>query len=89
MPIRRQRYRTYDLVRIAADLGPEMAHFSKDQDAIVLEFDQDAGYSLYLRHSGFAAWYEEDQLTLVRSNQPKVYERWRKELGDEDDYDDL
>lgn len=74
-----QKFQPGMLVRIAADLGPDMDHFEKDCYAVV-EFtykqrfgnmtkDAVKSYSLTVRDAdgdwSSSAWYHEDQLTLV------------------------
>ena len=72
-----QKFHRGDLVRIAKDLGAEMAHFESDQDALVIgsyadRYPDMAGerehhiYTLLFTESGGeCSWYYEDQLTLI------------------------
>jgi len=78
-----QKFHRGDLVRIAADLGPSMAHFEADRDAIVLYSYQDRyggsntdSYSLWVEGRGPVSWYYEDQLTLIRRDAVDLLAQW-------------
>jgi hypothetical protein len=81
----KQKYQKYDLVRVAKDLGKSMRHFTADCDAIVLgTYKQLCGgtdvnnYSLYIKDEGETSWYYESQLTLIKTNQPKILAMWKE-----------
>ena len=75
----------YDHVQIVKDLGDDMSHFISDIDAIVIESDfihSDVNvytnvYSLYVNGYGEAAWYDEDQLTLIDKNGKTILKEWK------------
>lgn len=78
-----QRFHRGDLVRVADDLGPAMAHFpGVGEQAIVLDEHYDPStkfrdiYSLYLQNSGSSAWWDADQLTLIESNRLDLLALW-------------
>lgn len=87
---KKQKFHRYDLVRIAKNLSKDnMSHFTSDRNAIVLgsyadEFPHWSGldshkeYDLYVEGEGETAWYLEKQLTLIKKNQQKLLEKWRK-----------
>jgi hypothetical protein len=77
---RKKRFNTYDLVRVAKDLGVSMKHFTSDCNAIVLKCNNSGNrYSIYIEGQGDTSWYEEDQLTLIASNQEDLLSKWRLE----------
>lgn len=74
-----QKFERGDLVRVAKDLGPSMAHFTADCDAVVLgsyadqygggqEWKSDSYGLLLLEENGrpyrSSSWYKEGQLTM-------------------------
>lgn len=68
-----QKFHYGDLVQVAKDLGPSMAHFTSDCRAIVIAsyHDKYGGsctdhqYTLFLEGRGESSWYYEEQLTLL------------------------
>lgn len=77
-----------DHVRIADNLGFDMSHFTKGCEALVLYSYFDAfgsgsktSYAVLLRGRGFAAWYEEDQMTLIAKSQHDLMAQWESELA--------
>ena len=88
-----QKFQKYDLVRVAKDLGPHMPHFIADVDAIVTGSYSDRfggsrtgepTYTLYLKEGGQCSWYKENQLTLIKTNQPDLLAAWEKEKEEDD-----
>lgn len=72
----KQKFKRGDRVMIVLTLEPYMSHFPSGVEAIVLgsyrdEFGgpdiEDTAYSLNIKGHGFVAWYNEDQLTLVKA----------------------
>lgn len=73
----KQKFQRGDLVKVADDLGVGMDHFEKGCYAVVLySYADEYGahddvdtkmYALELHKHGYSAWYEEWQLTLVKS----------------------
>lgn len=76
-----QKFQRGDRVRIAKDLGPDMAHFTSGVEATVVgsyrdeypqfsdpddEEDGTSSYTLRLPKEGEVSWYEEHQLTLIK-----------------------
>lgn len=85
-----QKFKKYDLVRIADDLGPCMSHFTSGCDAIIIAsyFDEYGGedsdhhYTLYLPlvngvGGGTSAWYYEEQLTLISHDRKDLFYEWK------------
>ena len=78
-----------DLVHIKEDLGPMMNHFTKGEDAVVIEPYRDGRgkmkpnmYALYIKKKGFSAWYPREVLVLKEKNVGDVQWRVRaKKLG--------
>lgn len=70
-----QQFHRGDIVHIAKNLGPSMAHFDSDKDAIVIGSyaDQYGGHCdtpeytlMFLEDGNECSWYYESQLTLIR-----------------------
>lgn len=65
------KFRHGDRVKIADDLGPHMSHFPSGCEATVIHLEwkhygnKPADYGLYIKGHGDAAWYHEQQLTLI------------------------
>lgn len=77
-----QKFKRGDVVRIADDLGPMMAHFEKGQTAIVMgSYDDQYGggnsrdYTLMLEDCSRVSWYHEDQLTFIRHDPEEIARR--------------
>ena len=90
LKIETQKYHYGDIVKVAADLGPSMAHFRAGVEAIVLYSYRDHyggsdprnlhDYGLLFTDDGHeSSWYHEDQLTLVRHGDFTDIERVRAE----------
>lgn len=95
--LRKQKFRRGDLVKIADDLGPSMAHFEKGCTAIVLGsyadlysamsrggYGQDRYCLLVIsprRGVYSCSWYDEDQLALIVKDFVKVLEKELTEEG--------
>jgi hypothetical protein len=86
-----QKYRKYDHVRVAADLGPYMSHFQSGCEAIVIASykDQFGGtpsdrhqYTIHIKGSGEVSWYNEAQLELIGHN-PQLLKQWEDEAAKE------
>jgi hypothetical protein len=81
-----QKFHNGDLVHVTKDLGPHMAHFTSDIDAVVIGSyaDQFGGnnrksYTLHLKGRGQSSWYEEHQLSLIERNRLDILEQWEAE----------
>lgn len=85
-----QKFKKYDLVRVAKNLGLLMDHFEADVDAIVIGSyaDQYGGnntrdYTLYIHDYGRVSWYCEHQLTLIKHDQKALLDQWENEKESE------
>ena len=84
-----QQFHKGDLVHVAKDLGPSMAHFTADIDAIVIGSyaDQYGGssahchstYTLFLKGHGQSSWYDASQLTLLERDRLDLLEQWERD----------
>lgn len=81
--LKKQKFRRGDLVRVAKDLGPMMAHFQSDCNAIVIASyaekyggDDTHQYTIFVEGSGETSWYYEHQLTFIR-HAPDLLEIWK------------
>jgi len=86
----KQKFHKGDLVRIAKDLGPTMNHFDADCEAIIVYSFAEKygggntkGYCLCIKNRGKVSWYNEHQLTLIKSNQINLLVQWEKEIEEE------
>jgi len=74
------KFKKYDHVRIAKDLGPTMDHFTKGCNAIVVEVGtKDSwgeSYGLHIEGKGYSAWYHDHQLTLIAHNRKGLLKKW-------------
>ena len=92
----KQKFKHGDLVQVADDLGPTMAHFDKGCRAIVIGSYADkyggnnrTSYTLFIEGGGETSWYEEGQLTLL-GHAPELLETWKEHAeAKERDYADL
>ena len=80
----KQKFHMGDLVQVAEDLGPSMAHFTSGCRAVVMgSYDDKFGggdtdsYTLFLEGSGECSWYHECQLTLIESNRCDLLREWK------------
>lgn len=70
-----QKFKRGDVVRIAKDLGPHMAHFENDRDAVIIGSyrDQYGGdnidsWTVMFCDTGYrVSWYETQQLTFIKN----------------------
>ncbi len=83
-----QKFNKGDHVMIAKDLGYSMSHFTCDCEAIVLYSyveryggNNTDSYALHIKGKGHTAWYEENQLTLIKANQFGLIRQWENENG--------
>lgn len=81
----KQKFHRGDLVHIAKDLGPSMAHFESDLDAIVIGSYRDLyggddvkSYSVMFPDGSTCSWYHEHQLTFLRHVGEAGIERGKK-----------
>ena len=82
-----QKFHTGDLVKIVDDLGPRMNHFQSGVEGIILGSYKDLyggsnvdSYSLYIEGRGNAAWYYENQLTLIEKHRTDLLEQWKRDM---------
>ena len=87
-----QKFKRYDLVKIAEDLGPSMSHFQSGCEAIVIGSYADEyggndteNYTLHIKGRGEVSWYWEWQLTLIKRNQREILELWENEEKKEEE----
>jgi len=81
--MKKQKFKRGDVVHIAKDLGPSMAHFENDLEAVVMGSyrDQYGGdnakdYTLmFCRDGNEVSWYGETQLTFLRHGGEAEIER--------------
>lgn len=85
-----QKFNNGDYVRVAKDLGPCMAHFQNDCDAIIIGSyaDQYGGknrdsFTIFIKGSGKISWYYGSQLALIESNRKDLLAAWQEESDDE------
>ncbi len=73
------KFKKYDHVKVAKNLGPSMSHFTAGCNAIVIECSTSCNgnhYGLHLERDGECWWYEEDQLTLIAHNRKGLIKKW-------------
>ena len=85
-----QKFKKGDHVMIAKDLGSSMSHFTNNTEAIVIySYDDEYGggntkdYGIYIKGKGQAAWYREEQLTLIEKNRIDLLKKWESEADAE------
>ena len=73
-------FRLADLVQIADEMPPWMAHFPKGERGVVVERRQSQPgyitYALQMERSGWHAWYPEGLLTLIAHDQSALLDMW-------------
>lgn len=76
-------FRMADLVQVADEMPPWMAHFPKGERGVVMERRQSQPgyitYELYLEKSGPVSWFPEGLLTFIAHDQSALMEEW--EIG--------
>lgn len=83
-----QKFFSGNHVRIADNLGPGREHFLAGKEAIVLlcryfssgQVEGQYSYCLFIKDHGFAAWYNEEDLTLIGKEGSALLEQWAHEL---------
>ncbi len=83
-----QKFYEGDLVKVADDLGYSMDHFTKGCAAIIVhstlhtkhlssdETEEHHEYGIMFENGSTSAWYEENQLTLIKERQTDLYNKW-------------
>lgn len=86
---RLEKFRHGDVVQIAKNLRPSMAHFTSGVRGIVIGSyrDQYGGsgdyaikdYTIFVEGQGETSWYSEDQLTFIEHN-PSLLDTWEDQI---------
>lgn len=87
-----QKFHKGDHVLIAKNLGSCMSHFTSGCEAIVMGSYEDKfggrcyrderpiAYALMIPNQGETAWYNENQLTLIKRNRQDLIKLWNDEI---------
>jgi hypothetical protein len=87
-----QKFNKGDYVQVAKDLGPSMAHFASDCEAIVIGSYADkygggntSSYTIHIKDRGEISWYYESQLELITPDKLDLLEEWEVKKQEESD----